>query len=94
MDANSFCWRLLGSSAATQRYNIRPCRIKSEEVIVSCGTNTLADFTQWQITPHCQADPKSVSCRLPGATPATRLYKVHPHAGNINKVTTVAEWHA
>ena len=44
-DSNSVCWRLLGSSLATQQYKVRPYRMKTQEVIVSCGTNTLVDFT-------------------------------------------------
>ena len=44
-DSNSVCWRLLGSSLATQRYKVRLYRMKTQEVMVSCGTNTLADFT-------------------------------------------------
>jgi len=36
-DPDSDCGRLLGSTPATQRYKVRPCRIKAHEVAVFCA---------------------------------------------------------
>ena len=35
--SNSVSWRLLGSEVATQRYKVRPYRMKTHEVTVFCG---------------------------------------------------------
>ena len=34
---DSVCWRLLGSTPATRRYKVRPCRIKTQDIAVYCG---------------------------------------------------------
>jgi len=36
-DFNSVCWTLLGSMPATHRYEVRHCRIKTQEIAVFCG---------------------------------------------------------
>jgi len=36
-ESNSVCGRLLGSTPATQRYTLRPCRIKTQDFAVFCG---------------------------------------------------------
>ena len=41
---SSVCWRLLGSSLATQRYKVRPHRMKTQEVADLDGGSTLAEF--------------------------------------------------
>jgi len=34
---DSVCWRLLGSTPATRRYKVRPCRSKTQDITVFCG---------------------------------------------------------
>ena len=36
-DSNSVSWRLLGSFSASQRYKVRRCCMKPQDVTISCG---------------------------------------------------------
>ena len=36
-DFDSVCGRLLGSTPASQRYKVRLCRIRTQEIAVFCG---------------------------------------------------------
>jgi len=76
----SDCGRVLGSTLATQRYRVRPCRMNIHEVAVFCAgcityqsRDTLLNgrylYNRW-------TDFDSVCGRLLGLTPATRRYKV------------------
>ena len=35
--SNSVCWRLLGSTPASRRYKVHPCRMKTQDFAVTCG---------------------------------------------------------
>ena len=56
-DSNSDCGRLLGSVSASQRYKVRLCRMKTQEVAVQSGGSTLAEF-------YLMADSSTTAARI------------------------------
>jgi len=76
-DFDSVCGRLLGSTPASQRYKVRLCRIKAQEIAVFCGG---CIRYHWQAG-HILLDGRllhnrwtnfdSVCGRLLGSSPAT-----------------------
>jgi len=83
MDFVSVCRRLSGSTLASQRYKVRLCRIKTQEVAVFCvgcisyhwqAGDILLDG---RLLHNRWTDFHSVCGRLLGLTPASQRYKVH-----------------
>ena len=80
-DCNFVCGRVLGLMPASQRYKIRLCRIKAQEIAVFCGgcvryhpSRFLLDG--WLLHDH-RADLYSVCGGLLGSMLAWQRYKVH-----------------
>ena len=79
-DPESDCRRLLGSTPATQRSRLRPCRIKAHEVAVFCAwciRYQACDILRDGIYLHNGlTDLDSVCGRLLGSMAAFQQYKV------------------
>ena len=85
-DPQSDCWRLLGSTPATRRYEVRLCRINTQEIAYPCksglynaGTLAIPELDGKSLHNYC-SDPGSDCTGLLGLTPAMRRYKVRPEA--------------
>ena len=81
MDFDSVCGALLGSTPAMQRYNLRLCRIRTQEFAVFYegriryqAGDTLLDGG---LLHNHSTDVGSICGGLLGSTPATQRYKVH-----------------
>jgi len=94
-DPESDCGRLLGSTPATQRSRLRPCRIKAHKVAVFC-----AGYIRYQAGNillngrylHGRGtDFDSVCGRLLGLTPAFQQYKVRLCRITTQEITVFCE---
>ena len=79
-DFHSECGRLLGLTPASQRYKVRLCRIKTDEIAVICGGCIRYEagdvLLDGRLLHDCRTDFSSVYGRLLGSTPASQRYKV------------------
>ena len=79
-DFDSVCGRLLGLTPAFQRYKVRLCRIKTQEIAVFCGEDLYSspgDILLDGRYPHNRWTDFDALCgRLLGLTPASQQYKV------------------
>ena len=90
-DFDAPCGRLLGSMPAFQRYKVRLCRIKTQEVAASCGEDLYSNpgdiLLDGRLLHNRWTDFDSVCGRLLGSPPASQGYKVHPSVTFIHDVT-------
>jgi len=79
-DFDSVCGRLLGLTPAFQRYKVRLCHIKTQEIAVFCEEDLYSspgDILLDGRLPHNRWTDLAALCgRLLDSTPATRRYKV------------------
>jgi len=79
-DPESDSGRLLGSTPATQRYKVGPCRIETQEVAVFCGEDPYSSpgdlLLDAGLLHKRWTDFDSVGEGLLGSTPASQRYKV------------------
>jgi len=79
-DFDSVCGRLLGLTPAFQRYKVRLCRIKTQEIAVFCGEVLYSSpgdiLLNGRLLHNRSTDFAALCGRLLGSTPATRQYKV------------------
>jgi len=72
---------MLGSPPATQRYKVRLCHIKTQEIAVFCGEDLYSSpgdlLLNGRLLHSRRTDPDSVCGRLSGSMPAIQQYKVH-----------------
>jgi len=81
-DFGSVCGRLLGLTPAFQRYKVRLCRIRTQEIAVFCGEDLYrspCDLLLYGRLLHDRRTDLAALCgRLLGSTPAIQRYKVRP----------------
>jgi len=81
-DSDSVCWRLLGSTLATQRYKGRLCGIKAQAFadISGGGLREHAGgiLLDGRLLPNRMTDSNSVCRRLLASRPVTQRYKGRP----------------
>jgi len=79
-DFDSVCGRLLGLTPAFQRYKVRLCRIKTQEIAVFCGEDLDSSpgdiLLNGRLLHNRCTDFAALCGGLLGSTPATRQYKV------------------
>jgi len=80
LDFDSVCGRLLGLTLAFQRYKVRLCRIKTQEIAVFCGEDLYSSpgdiLLIGRLLHNRWTDFAALCGSLLGSTPATRQYKV------------------
>jgi len=93
MDFAPVCRELLGSTPASQRYKVRLCLIKAQEIAVFCGG---CIRYHWQagdillddrLLHNRTTDFDSLCWGLLGTPPATQWYKIHLSATFIHDFT-------
>jgi len=88
---DSVCGTLLGSTPAIQRYKVRLCRIKTQEIAVFCGgciRYQAGDISlDGRLLHNRWTDFDSVCGRLLGSPPATQWYRIHISAIFIHDFT-------
>ena len=88
-----FSWRLLGSFSASQRYRIRLCRMKTQEVTVSCGeglyVNPSGTLLDGRLLHNRSSDCGFVSWKMLGSFSAAQRYKVHPYRMKTQEVAVL-----
>jgi len=90
-DLDALCGRLLALTPASQRYKVRLCRIKTQEIAVVCGEDLYSNpgdiLLDGRLLHDRWTDFDSVCGRLLGSPPASQGYKIHPSAIFIHDVT-------
>jgi len=80
LDFDSVCGRLLGLTPAFQRYKVRLCRIKTQEVAVFCGEDLYSSpgdiLLNGRLLHNRWTDFAALCGGLLGSMPATRQYKM------------------
>ena len=90
-DSNSDYRRLLGLISASERYKVRLCRMKTQEVAVYSGGGTLTEF-------YLMADSSTTTARISilffwrllGSAVATQRYQVRLYTINTHGATGLA----
>ena len=93
-DLDALCGRLLALTPASQRYKVRLCRIKTQEIAVVCGEDLYSNPGDILLDGRLLHDRwtvfDSVCGRVLGSPPASQGYKIHPYRAIIHEVTRLA----